>query len=226
MERAERDVVALGREREPDRDVDPPEADGAVPNGPHRGKSNTSRWGAFLLAYDGLVATASPTFVTELTTPSLWRHALDKGKTTPAYLEEQPDGWREVSWSEAAERVDALGRALLARGVRHGDSVAVLSRTRLEWLLLDWAIMSIGAVVVGLYPTNTATECKYILEHSEAVLAFAEDEAQYAKLASVHSGPIVRFAEIPQLEAEAGDLRPDPVAEDDLATLIYTSGTT
>ena len=160
------------------------------------------------------------------TAPALWRSILDQGHTAPAYLEEQPDGWREVSWEEAGRRVDALSRALLARGVKRGDAVAVLSRTRLEWILLDWAIMSIGAVVVGLYPTNTAAECEYILAHSESVLAFVEDDAQQAKLASVFHGPVVRFDELDALERSAGDAVAEPVAEDDLATLIYTSGTT
>jgi long-chain acyl-CoA synthetase len=84
------------------------------------------------------------------TAPALWRYALGEAGTAAAYLEEQEDSWREVSWTEAGERVEALSRALQARGVRPGDAVAVLSRTRLEWILLDWAIMSIGAVVVGL----------------------------------------------------------------------------
>ncbi len=163
------------------------------------------------------------------TIPSLWQGVLGKGLATPAYLEEQEDGWREVPWTEAAERVEALGRALLARGVGHGDSVAVVARTRLEWLLLDWAIMSIGAVVVGLYPSNTASECKYILEHCEAVLVFVENDEQHEKVASVYSGPIVRFAEIAQFEDEGRAYNgppAQPVSEDDVATLIYTSGTT
>jgi long-chain acyl-CoA synthetase len=163
------------------------------------------------------------------TTPSLWHDVLERGFTTPAYLEEQPDGWREVSWTEAAARVEALGKALQARGVRHGDAVAVVSRTRLEWLLLDWAIMSIGAVVVGLYPSNTAQECRYILEHCEAVLVFVENDEQHDKVASVYSGPIVRFDEIAAFEAEGHAYDgppPGPVAEEDMATLIYTSGTT
>jgi len=163
------------------------------------------------------------------TAPELWREAVRNAPPTPAYLEEGPEGWSPVSWDEATERIDDLARGLLAHGVRHGDGVAVLSRTSVDWILLDWAIMSIGAVVVGLYPTNTATECKYILDHSEAVLAFVEDEAQFDKLSSVYQGPIVRFAEIAAFEEEgrtAGALEPQPVAEDDLATLIYTSGTT
>src|SRR5438874_1881358 len=83
------------------------------------------------------------------------------------------------SWCEAGRRVEALSHALLALGVRRGDAVAVLARTRLEWVLLDWAITNIGALVVGIYPTNTAPECAYILEHSESVLAFVEDDAQH-----------------------------------------------
>ncbi len=182
-----------------------------------------------------IVTTASPSApptefpIATRTAPALWRYARAQGWTTPAYLEEQADGWREVSWQEAGERVDALAQALLAHGVRKGDAVAVLSRTRLEWILLDWAIMSIGAVVVGLYPTNTASECAYILGHSEAVLAFTEDEAQREKLASVRAllpqlRVIVGFEELAGFTGEGGVL--EDVHEDDLATLIYTSGTT
>jgi long-chain acyl-CoA synthetase len=184
-----------------------------------------------------IVTTAVPTApeaefpLSTRTAPALWRYVLAQGWPTPAYLEERCDGWREVSWQEAGERVDGLGRALLTRGVKPGDAVAVVSRTRLEWILLDWAIMSIGAVVVGLYPTNTASECAYILGHSEAELAFVEDEEQRAKLASVQGElPLLRnvigFDELPAFEREGGGAEPEPVREDDLATLIYTSGTT
>jgi long-chain acyl-CoA synthetase len=170
------------------------------------------------------------------TAPELWRDAVRDAPPGPAYLEEQEDGWRPVPWEEAAERVEALARGLLARGVRHGDRVAVLSRTRVEWILLDWAVMSIGAVVVGLYPTSSAAECEYILGHCEAVLAFAEDVEQTRKLVSVRRSlpalrEVVPFDRLAKLEAEGRALRqvepePVPVEEDDLATLIYTSGTT
>jgi long-chain acyl-CoA synthetase len=168
------------------------------------------------------------------TAPELWRDAVRDASPEPAYLEEQPDGWRPVPWEEAAERVEDLARGLLGRGVRHGDRVAVLSRTRLEWILLDWALMSIGAVVVGLYPTSSAKECEYVLEHCEAVLAFAEDEEQTRKLVSIRGSlpglrEVIPFDRLAKLEAEgrlAKHLQPDMVDEDDLATLIYTSGTT
>jgi len=168
------------------------------------------------------------------TAPELWRDAVRDAPPEPAYLEETADGWRPVPWTEATERVDALAHGLLARGVRHGDRVAVLSQTRLEWILLDWAVMSIGAVVVGLYPTSSAAECEYILGHCEAVLAFTEDEAQTRKLVSIRGSlpalrEVIPFDRLEKLEAEgrlAKHLQPEPVDEDDLATLIYTSGTT
>ncbi|HTO24365.1 MAG TPA: long-chain fatty acid--CoA ligase [Gaiellaceae bacterium] len=186
-------------------------------------------------------APEAPSPLETRTTPALWQYALDQHRDQPAHLEEGPDGWRPVPWQEAADRVDALAHGLLARGVRGGDAVAVLARTRLEWVLLDWAIMAIGGVVVGLYPTNSAKECEYILGHSETVLAFAEDDDQRAKLESVRGGlpalrDVVPFAGLDGLEAEGRAHRaehPDAVAdasatvaEDDLATLIYTSGTT
>jgi long-chain acyl-CoA synthetase len=168
------------------------------------------------------------------TAPELWRDAVRDAPDEPAFLEETADGWRPVSWDEAAERVEALAHGLLARGVRHGDRVAVLSRTRLEWILLDWAVMSIGAVVVGLYPTSSAKECEYILGHCEAVLAFAEDDEQTRKLVSIRGAlptlrEIIPFDWLEKLEADgrlARHLQPEPVEEGDLATLIYTSGTT
>lgn len=175
------------------------------------------------------------------TAPALWRYVLEQDKPTPAYLEELEDGWREVSWREAAERVDALSNALLARGVGRGDAVAVLARTRLEWVLLDWAITNVGGLVVGIYPTNTAPECAYILEHSETVLAFVEDDAQHEKLSSVQVSlpalrALVRFSDLAALEDEgrshrashsdALDAAAARIEEDDVATIIYTSGTT
>jgi long-chain acyl-CoA synthetase len=168
------------------------------------------------------------------TAPELWRDAVRDAPDEPAYLEETADDWRPISWVEAAERVEALAHGLLARGVRHGDRVAILSRTRLEWILLDWAVMSIGAVVVGLYPTSSAKECEYILGHCEAVLAFAEDDEQARKLVSIRGTlpnlrEIIPFDWLEKLESDgrlARHLQPEPVEEDDLATLIYTSGTT
>jgi long-chain acyl-CoA synthetase len=187
------------------------------------------------------VSGAGVTYDGRRTAFELWRFAVAHADARPAYLEEGVDGWRAVPWDEAAERVDALAHGLLARGVGRGDAVAVLSRTRLEWILLDWAIMSVGAVVVGLYPTNSAKECAYILGHSETVLAFAEDAEEEAKLATARPDvpglrDIVRIDLLDALEEEGrahraahGEALEEAAAaieEDDLGTLIYTSGTT
>jgi long-chain acyl-CoA synthetase len=175
------------------------------------------------------------------TLPELWRAALDEGRSTPAYLEERGQTWEPVTWEEASRRIDELANGLLARGIRKGDAVAILSRTRLEWALLDWAITSIGAVTIGLYPTSSASECAYILAHSEAILLLAEDDEQLAKIAGVRDEApqvreVVSFDELDALsEAGRAHAREHPTAletargkvgEDDLATLIYTSGTT
>src|SRR5581483_8998793 len=141
----------------------------------------------------------SASYTGRRTGPGLWRYALEQHRTTPAYLAETTDGWREVSWGEAARRVDALARGLLARGVGHGDKVAILSRTNLEWALLDWAILSIGAVVVGVYPTTAAIEVGYILGHAEAIVAIVEDDEQLAKVEQVR-GELPLLADVLRLD--------------------------
>ena len=180
-----------------------------------------------------MATTIAPDETQLRTTVAVWRAALAQGRTSPAYLAETADGWRPVSWDEAGRRVDELAHGFLARGVRRGDAVGILARTSLEWVLLDWALMSIGAVVVGLYPTSSAKECAYILDHSEAVLVIVEDEEQRAK---AEGRTVLAFGDLEALAAEgranaaddpgAVESARDEVAEDDLATLIYTSGTT
>ncbi len=184
---------------------------------------------------------AAPSPLGVRTAPALWRYVQSQDWDTPGYLEQRDGGWREVPWEEAGLRVELLAHALLSRGVRRGDAVAVLARTRLEWILLDWAAMSIGAVVVGLYPTSSAKECAYILAHSESVLVFVEDEEQRAKIASIQDElpalwGVIEFDKLPDFVLEGREHKETlpfsveeaaaDVQEDDLGTLIYTSGTT
>src|SRR3982750_4619970 len=96
------------------------------------------------------VATASPTPTStssgaEQTAPALWRYAVAEQRARPAYLVEAGDAWREVSWEEADERIGALARGLLARAVGHGDAVAILGGTSIEWVLLDWGAVAVRA---------------------------------------------------------------------------------
>jgi long-chain acyl-CoA synthetase len=161
---------------------------------------------------------------------------VSAGRTNAAYLVEGPDGWSEVSWDEAARTVDELANGLLALGIRKGDAVGILAQTSLEWALFDYALGLIGAVGAAIYANSSPKDCRYVLEHSDAVAVLVEDEAQRTKVADAGVAHVITFDELDALrergrrfaaespkalaEAEA------QVSEADLFTFIYTSGTT
>jgi long-chain acyl-CoA synthetase len=176
---------------------------------------------------------------------ALWQRAVDVGRTSPAFLVQADGGWAEVSWEAAAERVAALANGFLSLGVAKGDRVAILCRTRLEWTLTDYALATIGAVVVPVYPTSSAPEVAFVLADSATKVLVAENTEQLAKLDG---------HEVPSLERSFGidDAGPDgtladiesagweyarehgealaraasDVGPDDVLTFLYTSGTT
>jgi long-chain acyl-CoA synthetase len=175
------------------------------------------------------------------TIPALWRTATAEARTVPAYLVETDDGWHEVSWQEAARRVDELANGLLALGIRKGDAVAIVARTRLEWVLVDYALALVGAIGAAVYPNSSSRETAYILDHSEAVAVFVEDEEQRAKVEATRADTprvrtVISFGELDDLAArgrEHAAANPAALAdataavdEEDLFTYIYTSGTT
>ena len=167
---------------------------------------------------------------------SLWQEALTEQRTRPAYLVEEDGAWREVSQAEAAEAVDELAHGLLALGVKKGDSFGMLARTRLEWVLLDFALAQIGAIPAPIYPSAAAAECCYILEHSNVVGAFVEDDELLAKIEAARPEHVYTIETLPELRAlgrehaaaspDALDRTREQIGEDDLFTFIYTSGTT
>jgi long-chain acyl-CoA synthetase len=166
----------------------------------------------------------------------LWRDALAKRRDTPAYLVERPDGWRPVSWAEAEAAVDEVANGLLELGVKKGDAFAIVARTTYEWVVFDFALGLIGAIGAAVYPSSSTREAVFIVEHSESVGAFCEDEEQLAKLASVSLEHRLTFADFDALRERGRRFareNPDALAaaeaavgEDDLFTYIYTSGTT
>jgi long-chain acyl-CoA synthetase len=166
----------------------------------------------------------------------LWQDAIAAGRDGPAYLVEGADGWREVSWDEAARAVDELAHGLLALGIRKGDAFAILGSTRLEWALFDFALGLVGGVGAAVYANSSPRDCEYILRHSDAVAVLCEDDEQRAKVAGVPLDHVLTFADLDDLRArgrEHAAANPDAVAEaaaaideDDLFTFIYTSGTT
>src|SRR4051794_776630 len=90
--------------------------------------------------------------------------------------------WRDISYGEAGEIVSEIGRGLLHLGVRPGDRVALLCRTRPEWTFVDFGITSTGATVVPIYPTNSPEECAWVAGNSEARAIVCEDASQVAKI--------------------------------------------
>src|SRR5438309_9279414 len=137
------------------------------------------------------------------TIPRLWRDAVSAGRDGAAYLtEEAPGEWREVSWAEAAQAVDELANGLLARGIRKGDAFGILSRTRLEWTMFDFALALTGGVTAPVYPNSSEREAAYVLEHSEARGVLVEDEEQRRKVAPLGLEHVWTFDDLPQLRAE------------------------
>ena len=168
----------------------------------------------------------------------------DRAKRDPegAMIEYKGDDgtWHPYSAQVFRDMVIDLAKGLIGLGVNKGDSVAIVSRTRWEWTALDMAIMSIGALTVPVYETNSASQVSWIFNDSKVTLAIAEDDGQRDKIESVRS-------EVPTLRnvfvIEAGGLNAiktygESVTDaefweykeashgDDRATIVYTSGST
>jgi long-chain acyl-CoA synthetase len=166
----------------------------------------------------------------------LWQDAGAREWRAPAYLVEDPGGWREVSWDEAAASVEELAHGLLALGVRKGDAFAILASTRLEWALFDFALGLVGAVGAPIYMNSSPKDVVYVVEHSDAIGILCEDEGQRAKLGDVALPHVLTFADLDALRSRGREHRaehPTALAEavtaidpEDLFTYIYTSGTT
>ncbi len=166
----------------------------------------------------------------------LWQDAVARELESPAYLVQEGDDWRPVSWAEAAEAVDEIAHGLLALGVQKGDAFGILASTRLEWVLFDFALGLIGAVSAPIYMNSSPRDAVYVAEHSEAVGVLCEDEEQRAKLDGLELEHVLTFADLPALRERGRDhaaRHPRAVEdaaaaidENDLFTFIYTSGTT
>ncbi len=165
----------------------------------------------------------------------------DHERDDPDYviLQRLIDGaWTDVTCAEVAAQIRSSALGLIAHGVQAGDRVAILSATRFEWMILDYAILSIGAVTVPIYETSSAEQVRWVLEDSGAVLAFTETEA-HAQMVKELQDELPALRKALQVEAldelaeaaagaDAAELgrRLEGLRSSDPATLIYTSGTT
>ena len=152
-----------------------------------------------------------------------------------------PDGpWTTVTARQFEDEVLAVARGLVARGIEAGDRVAIMSRTRYEWTLIDFAIWAAGAVAVPVYETSSAEQVQWILSDADVRLIIVESGAHAETVRRVRSH-LPTLADILVIDDDAvlglrkagtnlsaGIVaeRRDAVRRDDLATIIYTSGST
>ncbi len=148
--------------------------------------------------------------------------------------------WERVTAQEFEDDVVAVARGLLARGIEPGDHVAIMSRTRYEWTLLDFAAWAVGAVPVPVYETSSAEQVHWILSDAGVRLAVVETAAHAAEVATVRDRLpgledvlVVEDGAVDALRAAGADVPAADVERrraaqrvDDLATVIYTSGST
>jgi long-chain acyl-CoA synthetase len=180
----------------------------------------------------------------------MFRYRVEEMPEREAFRFPVNESWQSLTWKQTAERVSAIAAGILALGVRPEERCAIMSSTRVEWILADLGILCAGAATTTVYPSTTTDEAAYILADSASKVVFAEDDEQVAKLQAKRS-------EMPELRhvvvfsgATDGDfvisleelerrgrahLQEHPKALDDiaaainaehLATIIYTSGTT
>ncbi|WP_043638410.1 AMP-dependent synthetase/ligase [Nonomuraea candida] len=140
-------------------------------------------------------------------------------------------GWPVVTAAEFRDQVVEVAKGLIAAGVEHGDRVALMSRTRYEWTLVDYAIWAIGAVTVPIYETSSVEQVRWILHDSDTKAAFVELDGheETVKEAAPELKPIWRVdgkLETGQVTDADVDARRKGVSASDLATIVYTSGTT
>ena len=198
-------------------------------------------------------ANHDPTFVDRLA-PNIAVQFLERVAKSPeveAFRFPRPDEtWESVTWRQTGDRVQELAAGLLALGLESEQRVGIASGTRFEWILADLAVMCAGGATTTVYPSTNADDVAYILSDSESRIVFAEDAEQLAKL-QAHRAEIPTVTKVVLFDGEGdGDwviplsrlaelgrayLAEHPtaveevaksIAPDQLAMLMYTSGTT
>lgn len=188
------------------------------------------------------------------TLPKLFRKRYTEDGDGIAMREKSLGIWRSITWRDYGEISRNIGQGLMAMGLERGETVAILSETNKEWMFADLAAIGAGAASSGIYTTDSAKQLEYIVNDSDTVFLFVENEEQLDKYLQVRdSVPSLRKVIIMDLEGlrdfddpmtmtweelialgaqfgeenpEAWDARIDESALDDTAILVYTSGTT
>ena len=188
------------------------------------------------------------------TIPSMFRNAVAQRRDAVFMRQKKLGIWREWTWNQAAQAVREIGNGLLALGFNAADCASIASNTVVEWVLADLAVLSCGGVSNGIYPTDAAAQVQYLCEDSRTRILFVEDEEQLDKALEVRAG-LPQLAKIVVFDTEGlrgfhdegvidlgrlrelgreyeaqhpseFDARIQACRPEDLAILVYTSGTT
>ncbi len=178
----------------------------------------------------------------------LFKNVCDKNPDKVAYRYKDGGEWRPVTWKENQETCKNISKSLMALGIAKDDKVNILCSPRLEWIQVDVATVSIGAVIVGIYSSNLAGDCAYIINHSDAVVLFIENQKQLDKISEIRNDlPNLKHIVMiegtpsgvegvltwPEFMAKGANIadeefleRASEIQPGDVASLVYTSGTT
>ena len=188
----------------------------------------------------------------EKTINEVFRNRTKKYGDRLAAEKKSKGAWIQTTWNQYYEQARAAGLGMYELGVRKGDRISLLSENRLEWLYADMGALGIGAVVVPIYTTLSKDEVQYIVEHSDSKIFIVENKNQLEK--AVYAKPKcpemskavvidaegasmpdfgITFEELMEigrkkLQSEPGlfEKLADDVTREDVATIVYTSGTT
>ena len=182
---------------------------------------------------------------------SLFRARTEKYYDLPVFFTREGSGWQSQTWAEFEEKVHNLACAFLAKGLTKGASVAILAGNVPEWTIVDIAAIAAGGVGVGIYPTSSAEQCEFIIDHSDAEIVVVDTDAQLEKVLSsfcpavkevvvieqskntLPTGHVSAFDDLlnfgrqnrteflPKVEAIGSSAKPG-----EIAIMVYTSGTT
>lgn len=176
--------------------------------------------------------------------PAVLARSVERQGAKPALGHKVGERWVEISYEKLYERVRSFAAGLAALGVGRGDAVALMSENRPEWPICDFAVQSLGAMTVPIYPTLEAGQVAHIIEDSGVKVAVVESENLLGRVESVrektpelgsvvvmdHEGEGLSFEEV-ERDGESGPLEGweegwRAIGREDVATIIYTSGTT
>ncbi|MGG5487219.1 AMP-dependent synthetase/ligase [Gaetbulibacter sp. PBL-D1] len=172
-------------------------------------------------------------------------YQLENNSLEKALVTKYDGEWIATSTQEYIDKANALSRALLKLGIQKNDKIAVISSTnRTEWNIVDIGVLQLGAQNIPIYPTISAEDYEYVLNHSESIYCFVSDEEVLEKVNKVigntklkgvysfnHIKGCKHYSELLELgkdtsNQEEVEARKNSVKPEDLATIIYTSGTT